>query len=120
MTPGQTLFIAVGGNGATSIVPAFNGGGAGAASGGHVSGGGGASDIRICSRNAACPALGSGQDPRLVVAGGGGGGGQAPPAPDPPPPGAYFSSTLSVSSTLSALPISQNVGAHRPTKIANR
>ena len=42
------------------------------------------------------------------------GGGRERPAPDPPPPSAYFSSTLS------ALPISQNVGAHRPTKIANR
>jgi hypothetical protein len=59
---GQTIYVEVGA-----------GGGAGAAGGG---GGGGESDVRTCSvSDVSCPALGGGQDPRLIVAGGGGGGG---------------------------------------------
>lgn len=58
VTPGATVFVEVG-----------IGGGAGATSGG------GESDVRTCSVSGSCPALGTPQDPRLIVAGGGGGGG---------------------------------------------
>jgi hypothetical protein len=59
---GQTMYVEVG-----------VGGGAGAAAGGA---GGGESDVRTCSvSDGNCPALGTAQDPRLIVAGGGGGGG---------------------------------------------
>jgi hypothetical protein len=80
VTPGQILFIEVGGNGTTPTagaagVAGFNGGGAGGASGdatnGHGGGGGGgASDVR----NVSATATGT-LDSRLVVAGGGAGGG---------------------------------------------
>lgn len=62
VTPGTTLYIEV------------NVGG-GASGGGFSQPGGGESDIRTCSVSASCGALGTAQDPRLVVAGGGGGGG---------------------------------------------
>jgi hypothetical protein len=58
VTPGQRLYAEVGVGGG---IGTFRGNG------------GGASDIRTCSMSDSCPALGSGSDPRLVVAGGGGG-----------------------------------------------
>jgi hypothetical protein len=62
VTPLESLYVEVG-----------IGGAAGAPyDGGH---GGGESDVRTCSVFASCPALGSVQDPRLIVAGGGGGSG---------------------------------------------
>jgi Glycine rich protein len=67
VTPGQTLYIEVGGVGETlgeGGEGGFNGGGDGGG------GGGGASDIRTAPR-----AAGLAPDTRLVVAGGGGGGG---------------------------------------------
>jgi hypothetical protein len=72
VTPGETLYVEVGGSGASD---GFNGGGA---RGGAPSGGG-ASDIRTCPQPcAATPLTGqAGTDPRLVVAGGGGGAGAA-------------------------------------------
>jgi hypothetical protein len=74
VTPGQTLYVLVGGNG-TSAYPGggdgFNGGGARDPLG-RGGGGGGASDVRTCSIHATtCDTLAS----RLVVAAGGGGGG---------------------------------------------
>ena len=82
VTPGQKLYVEVGGNG-TGWGPNSNDGGVGGFNGGGdpgtyvAGGGGGASDLRTCSRlDAGCnEALGTGQDPRLLVAGGGGGGG---------------------------------------------
>lgn len=63
VTDGQTLFVEIG-----------VGGGAGATV--NAGAGGGESDVRTCSvANNSCPALGSAQDPRLIVAGGGGGSG---------------------------------------------
>src|SRR5690349_10216693 len=71
VTPGQTLYVNVGGNGAVSA-GGFNGGGLGGND--RAGGGGGGTDIRTCSRaNGSCNTLGS----RLLVAGGGGGGGAA-------------------------------------------
>jgi uncharacterized repeat protein (TIGR01451 family) len=77
VSPGQTLYVEVGGKGGWSSDAAdtspggFNGGGAG--DGGIVmsgGGGGGASDLRTCARaDGSCDTLAS----RLVVAGGGGG-----------------------------------------------
>lgn len=68
LTPGSTLYLAVGGAGGNGTA-GFNGGGPslGSALGG---GGGGASDVRTVSRNA-----GGTLESRLVVAGGGGGSG---------------------------------------------
>jgi Fibronectin type III domain len=64
VTPGSTLFAEV-----------AVGGGAGGADG---AGGGGESDVRTCSvTDPGCPAVGTRQDPRLIVAGGGGGAGAA-------------------------------------------
>jgi hypothetical protein len=64
VTPTSTVFVEVG-----------IGGGAGGVSSG---GGGGESDVRTCSiADSSCPAVGSAQNPRLVVAGGGGGAGGA-------------------------------------------
>lgn len=88
VTPGETLYLEVGANGASgSGVSAQGGGGAGgttyvpgsgyaglSAPGG--AGGGGASDIQLCAVASCNPAIfGSSIDPRLVVAGGGGGAG---------------------------------------------
>jgi uncharacterized repeat protein (TIGR01451 family) len=75
VSPGETLYVEVGGAGVTGpcVAPgtsghAFNGGGSTPCGGG----GGGASDVRTCSMTA-CPSLTP--DTRLVVAGGGGGSG---------------------------------------------
>jgi hypothetical protein len=77
VTPGQALYVEVGGNGGTGAMPSggtggFNGGADGGDGGayGGGGGGGGASDLRTVSR----AALGS-LDSRLIIAGGGGGGG---------------------------------------------
>jgi hypothetical protein len=81
VTPGETLYVEVGGNGVSyrcqhgffppSECPGgFNGGGGGGG------GGGGASDVRLASREA-----GLEPDRRVIVAGGGGGAGLS--APDP-------------------------------------
>jgi len=73
VTPGQTLYVEVGGrgqDGGTGSLGGFNGGGNGGGSGG--AGGGGASDIRTSPRSA-----GLSPDHRLVVAAGGGGAGGA-------------------------------------------
>lgn len=73
VTPGQIIYVIVGGAGQQASPGGFNGGGNGGAGG---SGGGGGSDIRT----APLAALGS-VNTRLMVAGGGGGGsGSAPRA----------------------------------------
>jgi hypothetical protein len=64
VTGGATLYVDVG----------IGGGARGSGAGGN---GGGESDVRTCSAAANCGTLGSGQDPRRVVAGGGGGAGAA-------------------------------------------
>jgi len=68
VSPGQTLYLYVGGQGATSQTGGYNGGGTGGydtnGGGTHGSGGGGASDIRTG---------GNGLGNRVLVAGGGGG-----------------------------------------------
>jgi len=82
VTPQETLFTEVAGDGQIAAVPGFGGGGAGGQNEDNAAGaGGGASDVRTCSTNAAdpanpsgCAALGS-LGSRLAVAGGGGGGG---------------------------------------------
>ena len=68
VSPGQTLYVEVGGAGQVAGVGGFNGGGNGALAGG---GGGGASDVRTVPRSVAL----STEDTRLIVAAGGGGGG---------------------------------------------
>jgi hypothetical protein len=87
VSPGETLYLEVGANGASgSGSAAIGGGGVGgftsnpdyptysAVSGGG--GGGGATDIQLCAAASCTPALfGTAADPRLVVAGGGGGAG---------------------------------------------
>jgi len=78
VTPGQTLYVEVGGAG-SGITGGFNGGGAGGLGGAFTPdnigyGGGGASDIRTCPAAGPCPS-GTSLDSRLVVAGGGGGSG---------------------------------------------
>lgn len=66
VTPGDTLHVGVG-LGAVPVNPLSTG-----------VPGGGASDVRSCApTDPGCPALGSLNDPRLLVAGGGGGGGGA-------------------------------------------
>jgi hypothetical protein len=67
VTPGQTLFLEVGGNGNAKGVGGFNGGGV---AGAEAGGGGGATDVRTATHTVS---LASGD--RLLVAGGGGGGG---------------------------------------------
>ena len=77
VTPGQTLYVNVGGAptnvaagtcfGGVACVGGFNGGGSSAAGGG----GGGASDVRTVSRNQS-----GSLESRLIVAGGGGGSGE--------------------------------------------
>jgi hypothetical protein len=73
VTPGQTLYVEVGGNGQTGTEGAggFNGGAAGGG------GGGGASDIRTVPRSTSLTV----EDTRLLVAGGGGGGGSSSEEP---------------------------------------
>jgi hypothetical protein len=66
VTPGQTLYVEVGGSGKQTGAGGFNGGGEGG------SGGGGASDVRTAPR-----AAGLSPESRLIVAGGGGGGGSS-------------------------------------------
>ena len=89
VTPGEALFVEVGGPGGDGAVnaggyPGYNGGAPGGstegASGAYGGGGGGASDVRTCSVNpAGCNRAPSSLASRLLVAGGGGGagGGQA-------------------------------------------
>ncbi len=72
VTPGEMLYVEVGGSGGEGVefarsVSAFNGGGAG---GVRAGGGGGASDVRTEPRS-----VGLLPDSRLLVAAGGGGGG---------------------------------------------
>jgi hypothetical protein len=73
VTPGQTLYVEVGGKGKNSEGGGgggFNGGAAGGAGGSPIAGGGGgASDIRLLPGPSLSP------DSRMIVAGGGGGGG---------------------------------------------
>ena len=70
VTPGQLLYVEVGGNG-SGTAGGFNGGGA--AGGGSALGGGGASDVRTAPASAgATSSLASRQ---VIAAGGGGGGG---------------------------------------------
>jgi hypothetical protein len=71
VTPGQTLYVEVGGAGQSAGeggAGGFNGGGAGGSP--NAGGGGGASDVRTSPR-----ASGLSPDHRLIVAAGGGGGG---------------------------------------------
>ena len=72
VTPGQILYVEVGGAGTISG-GGFNGGGNGATS--SSGGGGGATDLRTCSRSAGSCPEGSTLASRLLVAGGGGGAG---------------------------------------------
>lgn len=82
VTPGQVLYVEVGGNG-QGTSGGFNGGGAaGLAPFGAAGGGGGASDIRTISRSSG-GTLGS----RLLVAGGGGGAGHQAPGGNAGGPG---------------------------------
>ncbi len=67
VTPGQALYIEVGGSGGLGGAGGFNGGGDGSNGGG---GGGGASDVRTAPASA-----GLSPDQRLIVAAGGGGAG---------------------------------------------
>lgn len=83
VTPGETLYVEVAGNGGSATTPGSALGGFGGGSGGGEifalfgsaasgGGGGGASDIRLCPQAATdCQSLAS----RLIVAAGGGGGG---------------------------------------------
>jgi hypothetical protein len=82
VTPGQTLFVLVGGNGNPGQIPAaalggFNGGGGGGGSGSAgcdgAGGGGGETDVRTISATS-LDTIGS-LNSRVIVAGGGGGGG---------------------------------------------
>ena len=78
VTPGETLYVEVGGAGGAGNENGvgnggFNGGGAGLPGGG----GGGASDIRTVSCATTCPGSAASLQSRLVVAAGGGGGGGA-------------------------------------------
>ena len=87
VTPGEVLYVEVGGTGAQGFGPAsnygasaFNGGGPGGAQtalggGDSGAGGGGASDVRTVSCAAGCPGPPASLASRLLVAGGGGGGG---------------------------------------------
>src|SRR5579862_2540474 len=79
VTPGETLYVEVGSNGAANGPASFGGGGAAGSANpeGAVAGsGGGATDIRTCSERASrCPGGGSSTQSRLLVAGGSGGNG---------------------------------------------
>lgn len=75
VTPGETLYVEVGGVG-TPSAGGFNGGGApGTGSTGNDGGGGGASDVRTVACGVATPCSGPSLSSRLVIAGGGGGSG---------------------------------------------
>lgn len=76
VTPGETLYVEVGGNGGPATA-GFNGGGAAVRGDGNdrdqgAGGGGGASDVRSAPRSQALSV-----DDRLLVASGGGGGGES-------------------------------------------
>jgi hypothetical protein len=73
VTPGNTLYLEVGGDGEATGEGGFNGGASG---GGGAGGGGGASDVRLLPYSS-----GLTTDTRLVVAAGGGGGGGATEEP---------------------------------------
>jgi glycine rich protein len=85
VTPGEILYVEVGGPGTDGSASGgglggWNGGGLGGRSfggdGSFGGGGGGASDVRFCSINATdCLVVQSSEASRLLVAGGGGGGG---------------------------------------------
>jgi hypothetical protein len=81
VTPGDVLYVEVGGNGtsndAADATGGFNGGGSGSAYGGAGSGGGGgASDVRTVSCSSPCDTNDSTSlASRVLIAGGGGGGG---------------------------------------------
>ncbi|HSC03921.1 MAG TPA: choice-of-anchor D domain-containing protein [Solirubrobacteraceae bacterium] len=93
VTPGELLYVEVGGAGGDGAVNGgglggWNGGGLGGRSfggdGSFGGGGGGASDVRFCSINATdCLVVQSSEASRLLVAGGGGGGGAAQVNDDP-------------------------------------
>lgn len=70
VTPGETLYIEVGGTGEDGGEGGEGGFNGGAAGGGGAGGGGGASDIRLLPRS-----MGLSTDTRLVIAAGGGGAG---------------------------------------------
>ena len=73
VSPGQVLYVEVGGS-ATGSAATFGGGGAGGAGDAPGGAGGGASDVRTCSVKVAhCAGGGTSLDSRLVVAAGGGG-----------------------------------------------
>ena len=102
VTPGQSLYVEVGGQG-NGTAGGFNGGGNGINDG---QGGGGASDVRTCSMTADSCLFGVGTlDSRLLVAAGGGGaggggdalggdGGHAGASPQPGAPGENSPSTF--------------------------
>jgi hypothetical protein len=69
VSPGETLYVEVGGEGQDSGEGGAGGFNGGAAGGGGAGGGGGASDVRLSPRS-----LGLSPDTRLLVAAGGGGG----------------------------------------------
>ncbi len=73
VTPGQILFVEVGGNGGSlgASVGGFNGGGTGENRGIAGGGGGGGTDLRTIST----AGVGNSLTSRLLIAGGGGGGG---------------------------------------------
>src|SRR5262245_21729857 len=83
VTPGQALFIHVGGNGhdgagGTAAAGGYNGGGTSFADVFHPAGGGGGggTDVRVCSIFAVnCMGAPNSLSSRVLVAGGGGGGG---------------------------------------------
>ena len=82
VTPGELLFVEIGGNGVVGAGTSFNGGGA--APGSEAGSGGGASDVRTCSAAATtCPGAGSSLGSRLLVAAGGGGAGANKQAASP-------------------------------------
>jgi hypothetical protein len=70
VTPGEQLFVEVGGDG-SAFEPGYNGGGPGVQGSGS---GGGASDVRTCSVSVCAEA--ASLDSRLLVAAGGGGAGR--------------------------------------------
>lgn len=74
VTPGETLYVEVGGNGGQDVLGGFNGGGD--AGGTGAGGGGGATDVRTAPLS-----RGLTPDDRLLVAGGGGGGGASNDGP---------------------------------------
>jgi Glycine rich protein/Abnormal spindle-like microcephaly-assoc'd, ASPM-SPD-2-Hydin len=87
VTPGEVLYVEVGGPGTDGSA---NGGGLGGWNGGALGGrsfggdgsfgggGGGASDVRLCARDAtSCSGAATSEASRLLVAGAGGGGGAA-------------------------------------------